>query len=459
MDKNTSLVIYTVLIGDKESLGNPLENLVDYDTDLNVKFICFTDNKDLQSDVYEIRLLEDVYLPSDKMSRRPKALPHEYLPEWDWSLYVDNIVKFKRLPRLIDIEHANETGFVLHKHATRKSPEEEAEVLVYLGYENETVLEKQLEFYNIKAPYNKDDIFGTCTLMLRRHHQADIKHFGRVWWENILTFSKRDQISFEFSRKMSGVEVSFYNNFIDESDLVYSPANAAPGRIKSNFDEKKYAWRNKYILSGATPKSHFLKSKANDWEYSVKSSMFEFLAYKNNSSLGLVHCPRRNIANNFENALHSYRKITGNLLVVKTNSAEVIALDDYEFESASKSFVDFFPFLNFHSVEVDLRNQLRNTDSLRTEGLSCDALIFLNFPAAGFKYFSSKYLSVLNENSKKGFIFLMATSSLNIEEIGDLSRSLKAILLKEVRGSIFGASHDSLDENVQNSCFILSWGS
>lgn len=459
MNKSIDLVIYTVLTGDKESLGNPLENVVDCDTDLNLKFICFTDNKNLQSDVYEIRFLEDGYLPDDKMSRRPKALPHEYLPEWDWSLYIDNIVKFKRLPRLADINLASETGFILHRHATRKTPEEEAEVLVYIGYENESILEKQLDFYGQKAPFNQDDNFGTCTLMMRRHHQADIKYFGRIWWENILNFSKRDQISFEFSKKMSGIKVSFYDRLIDESDLVYPPANAAPGRVKSNFDEKKYAWRNKDIFSGISAKAHFLRSKANDSDYCVKSSMFEFLTYKNNSSLGLIHSPRRNVANHFEQALCSFRKISGNLLLVKTNSDDVISLDDSEFLAASKSFIDFFPFLKFHSIDIEMDNQIRNTDSLRTDGISSDALVFLNFPAAGFKYFASKYFSALNENSKKGFIFLMATSSLNIEEIGDVSRSLKAILSQDVKGSIFGTSHDSLDENVQNSCFILSWGS
>lgn len=459
MNRKNSLVIYTVLTGDKESLGNPLENLVDYDTDLDLKFICFTDNKCLQSDVYELRLLENGYLPDDKMSRRPKALPHEYLPEWDWSLYIDNIVKFKRLPRLADIELAAETGFILHRHATRKSPEEEAEVLVYLGYESESILEKQLDFYGQKAPFNQNDNFGTCTLMMRRHHQADIRCFGRIWWENILNFSKRDQISFEFSRKMSGAKVSYYDRLIDGSDLVYPPANAAPGRVKSNFDEKKYAWRNKNVISGISAKSHFLRSKANDSDYYVKSSMFEFLTYKNNSSLGLIHSPRRNVANHFEQALHSFRKITGNLLIVKTNSTDVISLDDSESWAASKSLIDFFPFLKFHSISIDSHNQVKNTDSLRTDGITCDAMVFLNFPAAGFKYFASKYFSALNEKSKKGFIFLMATSSLNIEEIGDVSRSLRAILSQEVRGSIFGTSHDSLDESVQNSCFILSWGS
>ena len=459
MNKKDSLVIYTVLTGDKEPLSNPLENLIYRDTDLSLKFICFTDNKELRSDLYEIRFLEDAYLPSDKYSRRPKALPHEYLAEWDWSLYIDNIVKFKRLPNLIDIELAKKNGFMLHRHKTRKSPVEEAEVLVYLGYENEVILENQLDFYEQKAPFTDGDIFGTCTIILREHNREGIKNFGRIWWENILNFSKRDQISFEFARKMARIDVDYFSYFIESSDLIYAPANAAPGRIKSNFDEKKYAWRNRNSLGNASARSHFLGSGADDASFRMDSSMFEFLTYKNNSSLGSIHSPRRRVANNFEQALKSFRKMLGSLLIVKTTGRDNFALSEAECTAATKSLIDYFPFMKFHSIEVELKNQLRITDSLKTDGESYDALVFLNYPAGGFKYFSHKYFSVLNENSERGFIFLAATSSLNIEEIGDLSRSMKAILCKEVRGSIFGTMHDSQDEITQNNCFILSWGS
>src|SRR5436190_13933362 len=81
-------VVYTVLMGGYEPL---LEQHVAarFDTDL----VCFTDDPALASPTWQIRLVEPS-LPSDsgRSSRRPKILAHEYLPDYDESIYVDNSV-------------------------------------------------------------------------------------------------------------------------------------------------------------------------------------------------------------------------------------------------------------------------------------------------------------------------------------------------------------------------------
>ena len=100
----TRLAIYTVLIGDKEQLGNPLSSIESTETDLLIDFICFTDNRELQSDVWQFQYIDGSHLPPEKLSRRPKALPHDYLSiNYAASLYVDNIVTIKRLPNSSDL--------------------------------------------------------------------------------------------------------------------------------------------------------------------------------------------------------------------------------------------------------------------------------------------------------------------------------------------------------------------
>ena len=92
-----SLAVYTVLTGDKEPLGNPIARLQSAHTDLKIDFICFTDNRTLTSEVWQCRLFDAHNLPPEKSSRRPKALPHEYLYDYDFSLYLDNSCELKRL--------------------------------------------------------------------------------------------------------------------------------------------------------------------------------------------------------------------------------------------------------------------------------------------------------------------------------------------------------------------------
>ena len=92
------LVVYTVLIGDKEPLGNPLAALERSDTDLDIDFVCFTDNRALRSDVWRFHYIDSGHLPAEKLSRRPKALPHEYLRDHD------------RANTVIMVQVENETG-------------------------------------------------------------------------------------------------------------------------------------------------------------------------------------------------------------------------------------------------------------------------------------------------------------------------------------------------------------
>ena len=70
---------------------------------------------------------------------------------------------------------------------------------------------------------------------------------GKIWWENILCFSKRDQMSFDFSIKQSGCLVENLPGFKHENDIIEGINNAGDNRVKANFDDVKYAWLNLYL--------------------------------------------------------------------------------------------------------------------------------------------------------------------------------------------------------------------
>ena len=98
--RGTKLVVYTALVGPKERLANPLAELpAGASTDLDIDWVCITDDPTLTSPVWRMLRMDSGHVPPEKLSRRPKALPHEYFPEADYSLYVDNTVSFKRLRR------------------------------------------------------------------------------------------------------------------------------------------------------------------------------------------------------------------------------------------------------------------------------------------------------------------------------------------------------------------------
>ena len=69
--ENSRLVIYTAIIGDYDTLKEP-----EY-IDENCDYICFTDNWELTSDIWQIRLVENTSLDSTRLQRMYKVLPQQ----------------------------------------------------------------------------------------------------------------------------------------------------------------------------------------------------------------------------------------------------------------------------------------------------------------------------------------------------------------------------------------------
>src|SRR4051794_30038711 len=82
-------VVYTCLFGYSEQFNDFRYHAPGID------FICFTDDPSLRSDFWRVRLLSRGLLDPTRRSKQIKALPHRYLQDYDWSMYVDNTVQLK----------------------------------------------------------------------------------------------------------------------------------------------------------------------------------------------------------------------------------------------------------------------------------------------------------------------------------------------------------------------------
>jgi hypothetical protein len=257
-----TLAIYTVLTGDKEPLGNPIGRLQSIETDLNIEFICFTDNPALKSNVWNCRVFDTHYLPPEKSSRRPKALPHEYLADYDYSLYMDNICELKRLPNCSDLLEAPDTDYVyrVFKHSTRTVLAEEALAISSLGYDTAENLINQLDTYVQYLPLQLITPLNTCTVLLRQHNHLQVIRHGRMWWEHILNFSKRDQMSFDFCRLQSSLKLNIFEGTKFQNSLIHQHNNAAGDRLLASFDRRTFD-RLKSDLLRRTGKSTLSKTE------------------------------------------------------------------------------------------------------------------------------------------------------------------------------------------------------
>ena len=93
-------VIFTSVFGCSEENNYHLhepEKLNGYD------FVCFTDNLNFKSDVWDIRIVKPMYDDGARSAKRYKLKPHIYLSEYDISVWIDIEVKITKDLSLIHI--------------------------------------------------------------------------------------------------------------------------------------------------------------------------------------------------------------------------------------------------------------------------------------------------------------------------------------------------------------------
>lgn len=293
----TKLVIYTVLVGDKETLNNPLKRLPATATsDLELEFVCFTDNPALTSSVWSFRPIPERLIPPNRLSRLPKALPHLLFPDEEYSLYIDNTVAFKRLPQASDLGEERGTVFRAFRHPWRSCPQDEADVVVRSGLDDVGRIIAQTQFYDRRSPLADIKTLTAGTVLLRRHHDPRVRKFGEWWWEQILLFSARDQLSLDQCALATNCPIDHFPGTKRDSDLIEWPALDNPRRVEGSFDADRYAWEHRRDPEAWNrPAAHFL-AHGNRGEYQRPSAIFAYCCARARSGLGDHAPPGRGIA-------------------------------------------------------------------------------------------------------------------------------------------------------------------
>lgn len=191
------MIIYTCLTGNKDVLND----------DINVdgaKAVCFTDNPDLKSDVWEIRVLPRLFNDVRRDSRIPKMLPHIYFPEAEYSLYLDaNIISKVPMAKIVR-EWLQDTDVAMFGHSTRNCLFDEALECIRLGLDKKEIIEKQVARYK---DFPKEKGLYQCGTILRRH-TPQVKKLNEMWWAEYCTGAKRDQISFPYCVEKIGITIN-----------------------------------------------------------------------------------------------------------------------------------------------------------------------------------------------------------------------------------------------------------
>jgi hypothetical protein len=226
--------VYTVITNNYDTLPVAKDDGFDY--------VCFTDNDELTSETWQIRLLEKTDNPK-LLSRKPKILCHKYLPEYDYSIYIDG--NFDTVGSISELfNRKKEYPFTLVLHSLARSIRDEIQKVVSYDMETKETTDKLLQYMSDEGYEDKRRTFYRCGFLMRNHSDPHVNKLMECWWELVERFSHRDQLTFPIA--------------LWKSNYPYKFSDIAPSSFYRYFSitrhskEREYAPKVHYFTPGAS---------------------------------------------------------------------------------------------------------------------------------------------------------------------------------------------------------------
>jgi hypothetical protein len=207
-------------------------------------FICLTDDPDLSSDSWEvIHIKPDFPGDSVRSARSIKLRGHAVLDQFDETLWIDNRVILKKDPIEFFDKFLGDVDLALPAHSMRNTVIDEFRAVITSAFDDPKRVRQQLAYYQDQFPELLEaQPFWTGMLLRKRSDATSL--FGRIWMDQILLHSRRDQLSVNFSMMLSGVksEVIPIDNLESEWHRWVPVGEIARDKTVSNWASKRFRY-------------------------------------------------------------------------------------------------------------------------------------------------------------------------------------------------------------------------
>ena len=205
------IVVYTSIFGGYDGLH---ENQFQME---GVDYICFTDS-DIKSKTSKILKSTPIYKDPNRNAKKYKILPHRYLKDYDYSVWIDgNILVVSDIRELVTQNNYQ----VFDHNQTQLDPRDciydEYNAIIALGQQNggnykdnPQLMYNQVKRY-IDEGYPKNNGLATNPIILRNHNDSDVIKTMEDWWNEIKYNSRRDQLSFNYIAWKNGFNFVYLN--------------------------------------------------------------------------------------------------------------------------------------------------------------------------------------------------------------------------------------------------------
>ncbi len=206
--------IYTTLFGDIDQLSSVSDPVP------GVDYICFTD-RPREATGWKQVITDPQQATNNLNAKVFKILPHKYLAEYEYSMFVDaNTVFVGRVAELIEICRAG-GDFVMWSHPTRDDAYVETCAIIGHVRHGPDGLLDQLRHYADEGLPRHTSMFE-ASFIWRRHTQPAVQELMEAWWQEICRFTSRDQLSLSYLVWKTGMRPCLLSSRLGTSrDNIY----------------------------------------------------------------------------------------------------------------------------------------------------------------------------------------------------------------------------------------------
>jgi len=227
----SSRVVYTSIFGNyDDELEQKLPN--------NWNWKRFSENNSLS-----------LYTDNNRNAKKFKVLPHRYLSEYEYSIFIDgNMTVRGDINELVE-EYLSDSNVAFFSHNGnsldgRNCVYDEANMIFQLGEknmkltpdrgilnykDNPDIIKKQIERYQMMEYPSKNGLI-TGMVILRRHNEKDCIETMEDWWTEIKYNSKRDQLSFNYVAWKNNLKFNYMDGDSRNNDYFYRDTKPHKGK-------------------------------------------------------------------------------------------------------------------------------------------------------------------------------------------------------------------------------------
>ncbi|HSX27604.1 MAG TPA: glycosyltransferase [Patescibacteria group bacterium] len=311
--KKRKIAVYTAVSGGYDVLKLP-ERL-----NPNIDYILFTDIPTSGSGIYKIKPLP--YFDSDRVRRARfvKTHPHQLLPEYDIAIWIDaNILITGNIEPLIERFLSSGKAIAAVPHPLRKSVFEEVEACLKYGKDGQYDIGRHAEHLK-QVHYDCSDLIESNIMMFDLNNKK-LADFFATWWSEIDAYSRRDQLSLNYS--------------LDKNNIEWHRLMERPQDARNHPDFALVPHQSEY-------KSALVLEQALEGEKVDPSESQPFttikrrvIAAERNRKIDIIYC--------VHDALEDVKKCLISVAKYKKNSnLKLIIVDDGSNKSTAKYLKDF----------------------------------------------------------------------------------------------------------------------